>query len=283
MARTLSIYLALMIAGIFLLHACGSSGNSNDNQNGQPAGDGDPEVEVLARDYYTTSEVLAPALDTYPVTWYKGYALFMYFENGKQAETVDDIRHQLKQRWKYPVEIKSKKEGTIRTVGSCEDFFQAQKDRIYPMSNIERREYSIKGLSCIAAQIITNGTAAKTSYIENLKVDGSIASRLPGAVTYRVNPRQPVPTSGSWADVVKLEATRVTDGEVKLDTKSTYHFVSKIATGDFNGDGNNDILLLIMHGVKEGTHFLQDLYLMTRDTPDGLLKILKTYSALERP
>lgn len=219
--------------------------------------------------------------ETYPVEWYEGFNLYDYFEAEKQAVTIDDIKRQLGKDWEFPFNVYSADDRIQESVNNCDGYFKAKESELYPVSNVERGPYSYVGLLCTAAKLIVEGKAAKESYIENIKLDADIATHLPAALEYRISREQPLRTVGNWADVEKLKVTSVTEKEVEYSSEGAVHFVRKIATGDFNGDGKKDLLLLITHGVTEGTHFSQHLYLLTRDNPDGLMEIVKEYSALE--
>ena len=152
---------------------------------------------------------------------------------------------------------------------------------MYPISSVDRGPYNLVGLYCYAAKLILDGKQAKKSYVENLKIDGNIAKYLPADMEYMVSPEEPRYISGSWADIEKLKAVKVTSKEVIFSSKDAYHSVSKIAAGDFNGDGVQDILLLITHSVKQGTHFEKYLYVLTRFDSNNILKTIKKYNALE--
>lgn len=97
----------------------------------------------------------------------------------------------------------------------------------------------------------------------------------------RVDPESPKHTSGSWAEGEKVKAVKVTREEVEFSSSDANHFIRRTAVGDFNGDGVQDILLLVSHSVKECTHFENSLYVLTRSGPNDILRTMRRYNALE--
>lgn len=217
---------------------------------------------------------------SFPVSWFKGFGLYFYIKGEKLAETHDDIKRQLQSKWEDSIEVEGEA-GRKRSISSCDEFFKAKEDKLFPISNVNRGPYSILGLYCFAAQLILDAKPAKISYIESLKFDENIAKYLPADVEYRINPRSRRHTSGSWDDVEKVKAVKMRAKEIKYESKDAIHFVRRIAVGDFNSDGIQDVLFIIGHHVKEGTHFENSLYIMTRVNSNNILENIKRYTALE--
>ena len=135
------------------------------------------------------------------------------------------------------------------------------------------------GLNCQAARIILAGKEARKSHIEKLPLDGRLAKFLPAAIKFEVRANAPVPKKGSWADVEKgLKVTKAGSFGSVYSTKGVKHVIWLMATGDFNDDGTNDILLRIRHRIVNAQHFQDDLYVMTRFSEKDILKIVKQYS-----
>lgn len=238
-------------------------------------------INALKKREAALPSVSPPAPGTgYPVQWYEGFELHIYYKDGKPPKTLDDVKRLFQGKWEYPVKAYGDGDA-VYSVGSCGDFFKAKEGKFYPVSNLHRGPYSFAGIYCIAAKLILDGKPAKKSFIENLNVDGTIAKYLPADIEYIISDEQPRHTSGSWAEVEKVKAQSVTSEEIDFTSSDADHFVRKIAVGDFNGDGLQDILLMVGHHVKEGTHFENSLYLMTRSGSNDLLKTIKKYTALE--
>ncbi len=216
----------------------------------------------------------------YPVQWYEGFELYIYYKDGKQPKTLEEIKQMFQAGWEYPVTAYGPHDAAY-SVGSCPDFFRAKKEKFYPVSNLDRGPYSFMGVYCTAAKLILEGKPAQKSFVENLKIDGTIAKYLPANVEYIISNEQKRHASGSWADVEKVKAVSVTKEEVEFSSTDASHFVRRIAVGDFNGDGVQDILFMVGHHVKGGSHFENSLYLMTRFGPNDLLKTIAKYTALE--
>ncbi len=216
----------------------------------------------------------------YPTQWYEGFELHNYYKDGKQPKTLEDIKQLFQAGWEYPVTAYGPQDAAY-SVGSCADFFRAKKEKFYPVRNPDRGPYSFMGAYCTAAKLILDGRPAQKSFIEDLKIDGTIAKYLPVNVEYIISNEQKRHASGSWADVEKVKAVSVTKEEVEFSSADASHFVRRIAVGDFNGDGVQDILLMVGHHVKGGTHFENSLYLMTRFGSNDLLKTIAKYTALE--
>ena len=216
----------------------------------------------------------------YPVKWLDGFGLYDGIKGEKKPQSLADIRRQLGSRWESSYKLSKKGRSVDREVNSCADFFSAREagDRA-PLHNLKRLNYSGMGIDCLAARVILAGKDARKSHIGKLPLDGRLAKFLPAAVKYELRGNVPPPTKGSWADVEKgLKVTGGDSAGPEFETKDAEHLIWLVALGDFNDDGNQDILLRIRHQVKKGSHFLDRLYVMTRFSEKDLLKIVKQYS-----
>ncbi len=65
------------------------------------------------------------------------------------------------------------------------------------------------------------------------------------------------------------------DDEIVVRTFGQETILTVLARGDFNGDGLDDVLLLASGGATEGTWGGAELYLLTRETPGAVLRVLE--------
>ena len=218
----------------------------------------------------------------HPVLWYGGFQLYGALKGGKAPEAIDDVQKQFKSKWDDPpVTVYNTDGKKVGEVNNCEEFFKAYYKKWEPMSTIDRGPYGLTGLYCFASREILNAKPSLKSFISKLKMDRNIARLLPaevGMIISRDDERKLANHKNwSWAKFDQIRGGSGKGYEVKLDSSYAVHFVDKVATGDFNGDGVEDIMLLIRHGVKQGTYASFDLFICTRNKTLGPLSVLKKY------
>ncbi|MGJ4748518.1 hypothetical protein ACQV5M_19310 [Leptospira sp. SA-E8] len=245
------------------------------------------------------SSACAISEEKYKVRWYNGLDLYFFVENEKPATEKLDIERQLKGRWSSPAvvytheearqwyeswsKMETPEEPQGRIVSSCDEFMQARQAGLSPVAESKRNTYAKRGLLCIAGKLTLSAKDVNISYLDDLRIDKKIASHIPAKFGYFVNPKE-IKDFGnkSWADIEKMTSSSVKKNEeVKFESKYAIHFVEKIASGDFDGDGVEDFLLDIVHGSKEGTHAIEFLLLVTRLKEGGAVKVIKSYSAFD--
>ena len=216
----------------------------------------------------------------YPVKWLDGYDLYQYVKGGKKPRSLADFPRHLESRWEDHFKLLKEDRSLDREVNTCSQYFAARNAGAEPPSvKQERINYSWMAIDCLATRIIMAGKEAKKSHIEKLPLDGRLAKFLPAAVKYRVRANAPVPKKGSWADVERgLKVTEVGNYGSAYTSKGVKHAIWLMATGDFNDDGTNDILLRIRHRIVNAQHFSDNLYVMTRFSEKDILKIVSQYS-----
>ena len=134
---------------------------------------------------------------------------------------------------------------------------------------------------CEALRYLKNARSAKRSYLVGFTLDRNSFQILPAMVSFG-----PSCDSMLWlhfandAQQPMGEPEPLTEFEVigdhKMGFKTDLYDVDLeiLAQGEFNGDGLDDILLRSSVGVLHGTWAWVELFLVTRDAPDGVMWVL---------
>jgi hypothetical protein len=222
----------------------------------------------------------------YPVRWYGSF---------KHRATLNDIDKTLKAPWDsafkvYKYDNKKSKQKKFIKVCNCKDFFLAYYKGMEPLNG--QNDYYVylsNGLDCFAAQAILKAKPSDYSYIEGLKIDRYIARCLPSEMSLVFSPENETELKltknkrKSWAEYDEITGGMEKDDAVELFAKHSGHRVEKLATGDFNEDGIEDIMLLVNHWPKEGSAHTTDLYVISRLGKNEPLIVLDKNSGIYEP
>jgi hypothetical protein len=131
---------------------------------------------------------------------------------------------------------------------------------------------------CRGIEAMRRAQPAETSYLRDFVLDEEAMHLLPAMV--RISPscdflcRQRVANErrsplSRFEPVIRV--TVKSDEEIRIRTIDRGSMVTILGRGDFNGDGLDDLLVLINDGSISGTWGGAELYLLTRDAPDAVL------------
>jgi len=139
---------------------------------------------------------------------------------------------------------------------------------------------------CRAIEWMRRARPAKRSFLRDFVLDEEAIHVLPALVDIspscdfvcrqRVANERPIPLS-QFTPVFRITVT--SDEEIEIRTLAIETDLSILARGDFNDDGLDDLLLLTSSGATEGTWANAEIYLLSRETPGSVLRVLDAGTA----
>ncbi len=139
---------------------------------------------------------------------------------------------------------------------------------------------------CRAIELMKRARPAKRSFLRDFVLDEEAIHVLPAMVEdssscdfvcrQRVANERPIPLS-QFTPVFRVTVT--SDQEIEIRTLAIETDLSILARGDFNDDGLDDLLLLTSSGATEGTWANAEIYLLSRETPGSVLRVLDAGTA----
>jgi hypothetical protein len=140
----------------------------------------------------------------------------------------------------------------------------------------------VQGLRCVGLQWLKNVQPAKISLIDDFRLDRHAAERLPPQLALPVAPEE-VERAQKAAAVCHSVKTLEPSTQTKIHSNSKIMFegkgwaaeVSEYARGDFDGDGFEDLLLRRDGGLKGGSYYRANVFILTRTSKDKCLRVVR--------
>ena len=142
---------------------------------------------------------------------------------------------------------------------------------------------------CDAIEMLLEAKPAKKSYVRDFILDSDSMDYLPAMVNpsascdrlcrqYVANERRI-----SWKEFAGLDSRSMkyeSDYRMKGEVSGSHLTLEMLARADFNGDGLEDLLLMSHAGAVGGTWGTTNLYVLSRESPDGVLWVLDAEKGL---
>ncbi len=134
---------------------------------------------------------------------------------------------------------------------------------------------------CQAIALLGQARAAKTSYLRDFSLDAGAVDFLPALVNlypsceficYAVAANRDRVALSNFDKVERIEVLR--DDLMAIVTAGWRVELKILARGDFSADGLDDLLLFAHGGATEGSYRATDLFVLTRNEPDGILRVI---------
>lgn len=168
-------------------------------------------------------------------------------------------------------------------IDSCASYDKLRKEGYYARYNHDMKILLFHTAKCHAIEMLREANPAKKSYVRDFKLDADSINYLPALVDasascdrlcrqYVANERRI-----SWKEFagldsqsMKYEGDYVMEGEVSGSDLT----LEILARADFNGDGLEDLLLMVDADAIGGTWGTTRLYLLSREKPESVLWVL---------
>jgi hypothetical protein len=239
------------------------------------------------------------------VTWTEGPPYPVWWSPNLELDNLDSIDARLKRdTWpgglNYPLEIESQGT-TVETFAKSCAALVSLIERGYRTSSRYLPDDSTI-VNCRALYVLKQAQPAKVSHLRDLVLDDNMLEILPALLGFWTSScaacqaRQFNETRQSWA---RFAAERAANQQVPSFSDGSVHWVKVLderrlqaralawmieieflAGGDFDGDGLDDVL--VRRDIRDDLRAYYDsaLFVLSRDSPDGVLWALSTEEAL---
>jgi len=197
-----------------------------------------------------------------------GWELPKYLKN---QENNQDVQSSLISKWNDEFQVRKPDESLVFNVQSCSDYFRIRKENAEPTSDLDLPVYTYMCLQCEATSLALKSKKGDDKYIQDLKLDGSLADILPSEIEFG----QDIPKGKTWKDVSGVEFVEATKNYLLFKSSSFGYRLYPIAYGDFNSDGLTDLMIILQTYALDGTYTLSSCFVLTRTSKEKLLKVVK--------
>lgn len=223
------------------------------------------------------ASVRAAADEPYPVWW----------SDKLELDSLDQVEARLRRNlWlDFPEGLKLYKANGAGHVTvqarNCNSLIRLSEEGYYgggsPDIFVQHYQVSV----CQAVDLLGQARPARVSYLRDFVLNKDAVNHLPAMVNiyaacsfvcraFYAN-RRGVPL----AKFVEIERLKVTDKNSLIVWTVGWRIeMTLVARGDFTSDGLDDILLMSSGGATKGTLGGAELYLLTRDEPDAVLRVI---------
>jgi len=164
---------------------------------------------------------------------------------------------------------------------NCESLIRLSEAGYSALGNINIRPQILNLARCRAIAMLAQAKPARVSYLRDFVLNAGALDYLPALVNLYPSCEficYAIAANERGIAFTKFETLLVvdvrSDDEMVVWTTGWMVILSIVARGDFTTDGVDDMLLLANGGATEGTYDASHLYLMTRDAPGAVLRVI---------
>ncbi len=164
---------------------------------------------------------------------------------------------------------------------NCESLVRLSEAGYSALGNINIKPQIFNLAFCRAIAMLAKAKAARVSYLRDFVLNAEALDYLPPLVNlypscelicYAVEANERGIPYSTFETALGVEVK--SDEEMLVLTTSWKVIFTIVGRGDFTGNGVDDMLLLANGHATEGTYGSTRLYLMTRDTPGAVLRVI---------
>ena len=198
-----------------------------------------------------------------------------------QLKNLSSIGSRLREPFESAISVT--KDGRHARVSNCVEYLKLSALHFAPSSDRDVALLKFRGIDCQALQALQKAKPARTSFLDNFHLDAQAVDYLPPdfAPAVSAEDSQKARDAGarglSWRQFQPGLAVKPDVGSLKAETDGTTTKLEIYARGDLNGDGMEDLLIRVDVSFTAGSYTDSRLFLLTRESTQGRLKILREY------
>lgn len=226
----------------------------------------------------------APDKGLLPVRLLSGFQLSNQLLNPPARTTVSSLKTLASASWESPIDVifgHAKERGQI---GSCDQYFALRSPDVQPLAPSEFPLYRGLILMCEAAGSLALAVASRQSFLTSFKLNQTSPRELPKqfALAVSAEEKQRIfddPAIRVWADVNDItEFVFQTANRALYRQIGAEQVVELVGRGDLDGDGVEDILVLVSDSLLGGTYRSLRLLAITRLAGDEDITLLREFA-----
>ncbi len=168
---------------------------------------------------------------------------------------------------------------------NCTQWAELHARSYEPVNTPEEQADNGAKLRCLTLAVLQRAHTARTSHIRLLAWDTSMLIVLPATVATALNQEsvrardQATAAGKSLSEYAPNARAKPSSEErtLEINEGETLIVLHAEAWGDFNGDGIDDVALSVVNGPVRGTYAAVRLFVLTRLSADGLLKVVEAH------
>jgi len=222
--------------------------------------------------------------NTKPVVWFSTFSMPNMLSSSFKIQEFNDIRKMLTIKWYGGFSIvKAAKPDNVIHISTCQNYFSFKGEEIYTTPEINNSALMYIAVLCEATQVIANGKPSKKSFLDTIIFNKHLPEQLPPQMAQIISTMESKRILAnkkitSWAQVDPiLKTEKLSPNRVKYFIDGGSEELQLLAKGDFNHDGIEDMLIQINDAVEGGTYSATRLFLLTRLTSNGQIKLLQQW------
>lgn len=172
---------------------------------------------------------------------------------------------------------------------SCASLMRLIRDGYYARTNLDLKPMLFKSATCDAIEMLAEAKPSKTSFVRDFVLNADALDSLPALVNpgascdfmcrqYVANERRMPWRTFSVSKFLSVDTKG--DDRMKVVTEGTSLTLRLLARADFSGDGLEDLLLWVNANAMGGTWGTTTLFLLSRESSDGVLWALNAHERL---
>lgn len=222
--------------------------------------------------------LLLPALSLGAQDLVSGPLLPVVWSARLQLAALDAIHARLERPFD-PLVLK--KDRQTATIGNCAAYLAETSRGFRAGNDRDERRSQFVGADCHALELLESARPARRSALRGALPDPRFLpptlSFLPSQEEW--NRARAAQAKGlSWkAREPALKIASSGPDQILIETAEGYVRIDCYARGDFNGDGVDDLLLRVNSYPKQGTYASIRLFLLTRNAPLEILRVLREF------
>lgn len=179
------------------------------------------------------------------------------------------LASQLKTPWSFSVEVGLAGDKATHVINSCTEYLATSR-RAEPVKPYEFSVYHAVGVACDALQLALSMEASQTSFVRELAFDKTLVQLLPHqiALVISTEERERLEESSEvrvWSDAETIESVNQLEPDVfSFKTAGATHILKRLAWGDVNGDGIEDLMIRDDVTLDEGSYSSNRLFVFTK-------------------
>jgi hypothetical protein len=200
-----------------------------------------------------------------------------------ELENTNSIEAALEESFNSDYEVKIIRKEEKRIVNNCRKFLKLPKNQFDVGPAVNWNPLWFKGIRCFALDLYSSATNASTSFLGQDWTTPKFYKKMPPIMSLSLDPES---TTEQKRAIEKCQPWKKYEDKFKIVAKNQYEFeiesetweakVWVYASGDFNADGVEDLLIRRDAWPIGGSLYNPSLFVITRNSSDECFRVIKS-------